>query len=116
MWLYYKVAARLPQPTCSPNAATFSKPKRCSTRVRKLMARPPQGLDYDRVLYTQDAQAQVLLLLRSRPARVVVSQDSAQVGYRWQENELSEGPDLLFSLVQHNGRWLIQAIRPNRNQ
>lgn len=75
---------------------------------------PPSGLDYDRVLFTQDAEGQVALLLRTRPAQVSLSQDSAQVLYRWQESEMSEGPNLTFSLVQHNGQWLINAIRPTQ--
>ncbi|QNE41929.1 DUF3828 domain-containing protein (plasmid) [Hymenobacter sp. NBH84] len=75
---------------------------------------PPSGLDYDRVLFTQDAEGQVALLLRSQPTQVSMSQDSAQVLYRWQESEMSEGPNLTFSLVRHNGQWLINAIRPTQ--
>ncbi|MFD1468781.1 hypothetical protein ACFQ48_11150 [Hymenobacter caeli] len=73
---------------------------------------PPFGLDYDRILYTQDAESQVQLLLRSRPASVVVKGDTARVVYHWQESEMSEGPDLSFILARKQGQWLIIAIRP----
>ncbi|GAB3298442.1 hypothetical protein GCM10027348_21870 [Hymenobacter tenuis] len=73
------------------------------------------GLDYDRVLFTQDAEAQVALLLRTRPTRVLVSQDSAQVLYQWQESQMSEGPNLTFSLVPDHDHWVINAIRPTWN-
>lgn len=73
---------------------------------------PPQGLDFDRVLYTQDAEAQTQLVLRSRPVSIVTGRDSARVVYRWQERDMSEGPDLAFSLLKEQGHWQIQAIRP----
>lgn len=76
---------------------------------------PPFGLDYDRVLFTQDAEGQIALLLRTHPVRILVSQDSAQVLYRWQEKEMSEGPNLTFSLVPDHDHWLINAIRPTWN-
>jgi hypothetical protein len=77
---------------------------------------PPFGLDYDRVLYTQDAEGQVALLLRTRPVRVLVRPDSAQVLYQWPEKEMSEGPNLTFTLVPDHGHWLIEAIRPTWNK
>ena len=77
---------------------------------------PPQGLDFDRVLYTQDAEAQTQLVLRSRPVSVVTGRDSARIVYRWQERNLSEGPDLAFSLLKEQGHWKIQAIRPLINR
>ncbi|GAB3241149.1 hypothetical protein GCM10027346_36220 [Hymenobacter seoulensis] len=73
------------------------------------------GLDYDRVLFTQDAEAQVALLLGTRPTHVLVSQDSAQVLYQWQESQMSEGPNLTFSLVPDHDHWVINAIRPTWN-
>ena len=72
----------------------------------------PFGLDYDRILYTQDAESQVQLVLRSKPVSIIIQSDTAQVSYHWQESEMSEGPPLTFSLAQDKGRWLITAIRP----
>lgn len=73
---------------------------------------PPEGLNFDRVLYTQAGEAQTQFVLRSKPTRVTVQADTAQVLYRWQENEMSDGRNLAFSLVREHGRWMITAIRP----
>jgi len=70
-----------------------------------------EGLDYDRFLYTQAGDEQTRLVLRSKPASVVIRADTAQVIYRWREDQLSEGPNLAFSLAVEQGRWLIKAIR-----
>lgn len=72
-----------------------------------------EGLSYDRVLYTQAGEEQTRLVLRSKPVRVLVQADTAQVFYRWREDQLSEGPNLAFSLALDHGRWLITAIHPH---
>lgn len=72
----------------------------------------PEGLNFDRVLYTQAGEAQTQFILRSKPTRVTVQTDTAQVLYRWQENEMSDGRNLAFSLAREQGRWMITAIRP----
>jgi hypothetical protein len=71
-----------------------------------------EGLDYDRLLYTQAADEQTRLVLRSKPASVRIRADTAQVIYRWREDQLSEGPNLAFSLAVERGHWLIKASRP----
>lgn len=70
------------------------------------------GLDYDHILFTQDGELQTRFVLRSTPASVLVRADTAQVIYRWREDEMSEGLNLAFSLALERGRWLITAIRP----
>lgn len=70
-----------------------------------------EGLNYDRVLYTQAGEEQTRLVLRSKPASVVIRADTAQVIYRWREDQMSEGPNLAFSLAVERGHWLIKAIR-----
>lgn len=72
-----------------------------------------EGLNYDRVLYTQAGEEQTRLVLRSKPASVVIRADTAQVIYRWREDQMSEGPNLAFSLAVERGHWLIKAIRPH---
>ena len=70
------------------------------------------GLDYDHILYTQAGDIQTQLVLRSQPTRVTASADTAQVVYRFTEQQMSEGPNLAFSLAVEQGRWMITAVRP----
>ncbi|OGX84968.1 hypothetical protein BEN47_15530 [Hymenobacter lapidarius] len=70
------------------------------------------GLDYDHILYTQAGDIQTQIVLRSQPTRVTVGADTAQVVYRFTEQQMSEGPNLAFSLAVEQGRWMITAVRP----
>jgi hypothetical protein len=70
------------------------------------------GLNYDHILYTQAGDIQTQLILRSQPTRVTVGADTAHVVYRFTEQQMSEGPNLAFSLALEQGRWLITAVRP----
>ena len=72
-----------------------------------------EGLNFDRVLYTQAGDIQTQLVLNSKPTRVTVGADTAQVVYRFSEKQMSEGPNLAFSLAVEQGRWMITAIRPH---
>ncbi|MET4074394.1 hypothetical protein ABIB44_001638 [Hymenobacter sp. UYCo722] len=72
-----------------------------------------EGLNFDRVLYTQAGDIQTQLVLHSQPTRVTVGTDTAQVVYRFSEQQMSEGPNLAFSLALEQGRWMITAIRPH---
>lgn len=70
------------------------------------------GLDYDHILYTQAGDIQTQFVLRSKPTRVTVGADTAQVVYRFTKQQGSEGPPLAFSLAVEQGRWMITAVRP----
>jgi hypothetical protein len=70
------------------------------------------GLDYDHILYTQAGEDQTQLVLRSQPTRVTVGADTAQVVYRFTEQQMSDGRNLAFSLAVEQGRWMITAVRP----
>ena len=70
------------------------------------------GLDYDHILYTQAGDIQTQLVLHSQPTRVTVGVDTAQVVYRFTEQQMSEGPNLAFGLAVEQGRWMITAVRP----
>ena len=70
------------------------------------------GLDYDHILYTQAGEDQTRLVLRSQPTRVTVGPDTAQVVYRFTEQQMSDGSNLAFSLAMEQGRWMITAVRP----
>lgn len=72
------------------------------------------GLDYDRILYTQAGDIQTQLVLHSQPIRVTVGPDTAQVVYRFTEQQMSEGPNLTFSLAVEQERWMITAVRPQQ--
>ena len=71
------------------------------------------GLDYDHILYTQAGEGQTELVLRTPPARVTVGADTAQVIYRFTDQQMGDGPNLAFSLAVEQGRWMITAVRPH---
>lgn len=74
---------------------------------------PPQGLDYDRITFSQDPDADLEKLLRTKPA-VTINGNTALVYYSQlpKPEDLREGADLKFSLVYQQGKWLIENIKP----
>ena len=76
-------------------------------------AGPPEGLNYDRVVFSQDPQADLEKLRRTKPT-VTINGDTAHVLFTQlpKPEDLREGVDLKFLLLRQQGKWLIENIRP----
>ena len=74
---------------------------------------PPQGINYDRVTFSQDPDADLEKLLRTEPT-VKINGGTAQVYFAQlsKSEDLREGADLEITLAQQQGKWLIENIRP----
>jgi hypothetical protein len=75
---------------------------------------PPEDLNYDRVTFSQDPDADLKKLLRTKPL-VTIKGDTAQVYFpqSLKPEDAREGLELEFLLVQQEGRWVIDSIRPD---
>ncbi|MBF9237356.1 hypothetical protein I2I05_08090 [Hymenobacter sp. BT683] len=76
-------------------------------------AGPPQGLNYDRVVFSQDPDADLEKLRRTKPA-VTINGDTALVFFAQlpKPEDLREGANLEFRLVRQQDKWLVDNIRP----
>ena len=74
---------------------------------------PPQGFNYDRVVFSQDPDADLEKLRRTKPV-VTINGDTARAFFAQlpKPEDLREGADLEFLLVRQQGEWLIEKIRP----
>ncbi|MBO2008884.1 hypothetical protein [Hymenobacter negativus] len=74
---------------------------------------PPQGLNYDQVVFSQDPASDLEKLLRTTPTTTVRG-DTARVYFSQlpEPADLREGVDLEFLLIRPQGKWVIENIRP----
>lgn len=72
---------------------------------------PPVGFDYNRIVFSQDAEADLPLLIRATPV-VTTNTNEARVFFQQLPTDDREGPELEFKLAKHNGKWLIDNIEP----
>jgi hypothetical protein len=82
-------------------------------QAERQWAGPPLGLNYDRVVFSQDPQADLEKLIRTKPT-VTIRKDTARVFFAQlpKPEDMREGADLEFLLVWQQSKWLIERIRP----
>jgi len=81
-------------------------------RAERQSAGPPQGLEYNRIVFSQNPDADLEKLLRTKPA-VTISGDKARVYFPQlpKSEDLRDGADLEFLLVPQQGKWVVDNIR-----
>ena len=82
-------------------------------RANRQFGGPAEGLNYDRVVFSQDPDADLAKLLRTKPL-VATRGDTSRVFFSQlpKPEDLREGADLEFLLIKQQDKWVIEGIRP----
>ena len=82
-------------------------------RANRQFGGPAEGLNYDRVVFSQDPDADLAKLLRTKPL-VATRGDTSRVLFSQlpKPEDLREGADLEFLLIKQQDKWVIEGIRP----